>query len=243
MIRCSVNDAVLLMPHPMMQICSVEVFSCDCDVWHALTRSNQSKGRTGVSLCLFSTEDCWIKLPLQWILQGHEVFIRWMGICIFARRPLWPWDKTRRVAWGCSRNGLVPPGSSAVPRAPTGSSDKWQPKNDFLIIHHFHNFSCFPHSTWLLWSETLLSSATNQKCAGRCYVQGAWLCGAPLRRGVSSGDVTRASPRWLFPLVTRENAISCQNPSLTIVFNINMNSLVNFSSGYFLLWQRETRPS
>lgn len=81
-----------------------------------------------------------------------------------------PGIKHDHVARGCNRNGLLPPSSSVVLGTLTGRSAVQE------MLSHLE-FSC---SKWLVWSETLLSSATNQKCVRRSQLQSAWHRSAPL---------------------------------------------------------------
>lgn len=70
--------------------------------WPEVTGAKQELGLVQLRLC--STEAFWIKLLPQWLLRGHGVFIRWMGICIYASSPLSPWDKAQPCCPGTQQD-------------------------------------------------------------------------------------------------------------------------------------------
>lgn len=158
-IRLSVSNAFLLLAHPT-QTCSGEVSGVD--VMFELCWPEVTGVKDGLGLlwaCLFSTEGFWIVLPLQRVPQGHELFITWVGRCIFARSLLSPQDEARPCCLGTKQEW--PPW---VPLCQEHSGE--QPELLAKKCSHRLTFSLFQIFSWkqMTCLEWNLHSSVTELC-------------------------------------------------------------------------------
>lgn len=112
--------------------------------------------------CSFSTEGFWTVLPLQQALQGHEVFMAWVGRCIVVRSLWSPWDKAGPCCLGTQQER--PPWFLLCQECSGEQPELLAKKCSLLLTFSLFQIFSWKQMTYLEWSLPSQRHRTEVSC-------------------------------------------------------------------------------